>query len=158
TTRQLLELDGGRMTSLHKKWGGSVRQLRSYLETSDQQIEAEYSWHAGLAVKKCRSTITSIMGNNFPKDAPSQFFFCRPLDFAMPCIERTLTCAVVPTPTICHFLAEALQKLDCSTRSEFFNILSQHRETLQATRYIFETWFHCFFSVGKSIVSLVTRS
>ncbi|KAF8124977.1 hypothetical protein EV363DRAFT_1177202, partial [Boletus edulis] len=147
----LLELDGGRMISLHKKWGGSVRLLRSYLETSDQQIEMGYSLDAGLAVKKCRSMITSITRNNIPEDAPSQFFFCRPLDFAMPCIERTLTCAVLPTPTICHFLAEALRRLDCSTRSEFFNILSQRRETLQAARYIFEIWFHCFFSAGKSI-------
>ncbi|KAF8124958.1 hypothetical protein EV363DRAFT_1586671 [Boletus edulis] len=75
---QLLGLDGGRMISLHKKWGGPVSLLRSYLETSDQQIEMGYSWEAGLAIKKCRSTITSIMGNNLPEDAPSQFFFCRP--------------------------------------------------------------------------------
>ncbi|KAF8441611.1 hypothetical protein L210DRAFT_3537693 [Boletus edulis BED1] len=147
----LLELNGGRMVSLHKRWGGSIRLLLSYLEKSDQQIEMGYTLDAALPIKECWSIMTSIAGKDLPEDAPSQFFFCRPFDFAMPCIERSFTCAVVPTPTICHFLAEALQKLNCSTRSKLFHTLSQYRETRQAARYIFETWFHCFFSAGNSI-------
>ncbi|KAF8125005.1 hypothetical protein EV363DRAFT_1353394, partial [Boletus edulis] len=147
----LLGFDVQRMIGLHQKWGGAPRTLLEYVDLPDQYIETLYRQSARLAVAKCRTIISSVEEKDISEDTMTQFYFCRPLHFAKPSIHRRLSCAVVPTPAICHFLAEALQKLNDSIRLGFFDALSIRSETRQAARYIYKSWLHCFLSAGRSI-------
>ncbi|KAF8441700.1 hypothetical protein L210DRAFT_3644942 [Boletus edulis BED1] len=148
---KLLGFDVQRMIGLHKKWGGTPRTLLEYVDMPDQEIENLYRQSARLAVTDCRIMISSVMENKLSEDTMTQFYFCRPLNFAKPRINRELSCAVVPTPTICHFLAEALQKLNDSIRLEFFDDLGFYSETRGVARYIYKAWLHAFLSAGRSM-------
>ncbi|KAF8133018.1 hypothetical protein EV363DRAFT_83965 [Boletus edulis] len=147
----LLNSDTQRMVDLYKKWGGAPKTLLEYVDLPDQYIETLHRQSARLAVAKCRTMISSIEEKKISEDTMTQFYFCRPLRFAKPSIIRELSCAVVPTPASCHFLAEVLQKLNDYIRLEFFDALSIRSETRQAARYIYKSWLHCFLSAGRSI-------
>ncbi|KAF8548541.1 hypothetical protein OG21DRAFT_1500960 [Imleria badia] len=149
----LLNLDVQRMTTLVEKWGGVPRVLLRFLRRglTDAEIELRYKGPASKAVQKCREVLSAIEANSFPDDAPSQFYFCRPYNDAETGMQRTLFGASVPTRTLRRLLGEALQKQDNLLKLDFFRALRQPPSTRQAAGYIYENWFHAYFSAGKPI-------
>ncbi|KAF8120576.1 hypothetical protein EV363DRAFT_87913 [Boletus edulis] len=141
----LLDHDVQRMVDLEKKWGGVPRILMTYLQKSDQQIENWYHHRAKVAIRKCQNMVQSIVDKSLSEglEAPSQFYFCRPADYATSSIDRTEICATVPTHTICNILGRALQELSIAIRLEFFTALSQLSDTRQAAGFIRQAlWDH----------------
>ena len=154
-TSMLLNLDVQRMTTLVEKWGGVPRILMEFLRRglTDVEIELSYKRFARRAVLKCREVLTAIAAKSFrdDSDAPSQFYFCRPYNDAETGMRRTLFGVSVPTRTLRRLLGEALQKQDDLHKLDFFHALRQPASTRQAAGYIYENWFHAYFSAGKPI-------
>ncbi|KAF8559894.1 hypothetical protein OG21DRAFT_1502239 [Imleria badia] len=149
----LLNLDVERMTTLAEKWGGVPRLLLQFLRhgLTDEQIELAYKGPAAKAVKKCREELSAIEANSIPDDTPSQIYFCRPFNDAGAGMQRRLLGASVPTRTLCRLLGEALQKQDNFLKLDFSRALRQSASTRQAAGFIYENWFHTYFSVGRPI-------
>ncbi|KAN0073583.1 hypothetical protein V8E55_012190 [Tylopilus felleus] len=149
----LLNLDVQRMTTLVEKWGGVPRILMKFLRRglTDAEIESSYKGPAWKAVQKCREVLTAIAANSFRDDAPSQFYFCRPYNDAETGMQRTRFGPSVPTRTLRRLLGEALQMQDNFLKLDFFLALRQIASTRQAAGYIYENWFHTYFSAGKPI-------
>ncbi|KAF8552965.1 hypothetical protein OG21DRAFT_1485803 [Imleria badia] len=150
---KLLNLDIERMTTLAKEWGGAPRSLLQFVrnDLTDEEIESMYTEPASMAVQKCRELLSALQANALPDDAPSQIYFCRPRKNAPPGMQRRLVGASVPTRTIRRFLGEALQVQDNVDKLEFFRALRQPASTRQAAGFIYENWFHTYFSVGRPI-------
>ncbi|KAF8124886.1 hypothetical protein EV363DRAFT_1402856 [Boletus edulis] len=152
---KLLEYDVQRMVDLGNKWGGVPRTLVTCLEKSDHETETWYGNCATEAVGKCQNTVGSIMNKYVSEDwddALSRFYFCRPADYATPRIDRTETCATVPTRTICRILGKALQDFSNTIRLEFFAALSHRSDTGQAAGFIYQSWFNVFFSTANKFI------
>ncbi|KAN0077949.1 hypothetical protein V8E55_010006 [Tylopilus felleus] len=149
----LLNLNVQRMTTLAEKWGGVPRILVEFLHDglTDAEIELSYKGPASKAVQKCRKVLGAIEANSFRDDAPSQFYFCRPYNDAETGMQRTLVGVSVPTRTLRRLLGEALQMQDNLLKLDFFLALRQPASTRQAAGYIYENWFHIYFSAGKPI-------
>ena len=152
-TSMLLNLNVQRMTTLAEKWGGVPRILVEFLHDglTDAEIELSYKAPASKAVQKCRKVLGAIEANSFRDDAPSQFYFCRPYNDAETGMQRTLVGVSVPTRTLRRLLGEALQMQDNLLKLDFFLALRQPASTRQAAGYIYENWFHIYFSAGKPI-------
>ena len=148
----LSNLDVQRMTTLAEKWGGVPRILVEFLRCglTDAEIELSYKGPARQAVQKCREVLTAIEANSCD-DALSQFYFCRPYNDAETGMQRTLLGASVPTRTLRRLLGAALQMQDDLHKLDFFHALLQHVSTCQAAGYIYENWFHAYFSAGNPI-------
>ena len=152
-TSKLLNLDVERMTTLAKEWGGVPDSLLYFVgqHLTDSQIELIYTRSASKAIQRCDETLSSILCNTLPDDAPSQFYFCGPRNDTNPVLRRLLLGVSVPTRTLCRILGEALQKQTHVVKREFFRGMCQHDSTHQAARHIYESWFHSNLSAGKSI-------
>jgi hypothetical protein len=150
---KLLNLDVEHMTTLAKEWCSVPRSLLYFVDQhlTGLQIESMYRRAATQAVRKCREMLSSIEGNAFPDDAPSQFYFCRPRYNTEPGMHRRLLGASVPTRTLRRLLGEALQKQNNFVKLEFFLALSQPDSTRQAAGCIYESWFHSYVSAEKCI-------
>lgn len=81
---------------------------------------------------------------NFSPDAPSLFFFIRPMVTKMGTIDRMCFYVCVPTETLCLLLTEEVQNKDNAERVTFYSALVQHADTSQAAGYIYEFCFHGF--------------
>lgn len=158
TTSMLLEREAGmlsqqdvvRMATLVKKWGGVPRTILQCIQQDDQEIERQYHAAAIDAVWKCRVMVSAALQHALPDEIPSKFYSVRPLMTANGIVRQE--CYVcVPTSTLRSFLGEALKGQDNLTKLNFFNSLSLPSETRQAARYLYESWFHSFFSAGKTI-------
>ena len=84
---------------------------------------------------------------DLPDGALSSFYFIRPQKD-----DRAMRPYVyVPTRTLRCFLAEGLQLKDEALEVEFFTALSTPSEIYQSASYIYESWFHSFFTHGQVI-------
>lgn len=122
---KLLGLDSEHMTTLAKHWGGVPQSVLQLMDKTDSEIEACYRAYAMKAVPKCRDMIPAITQSIAQFDqSPPQIFFCQPriTEYG---INRELPRTTVPTPTICHFLVEALQFQTDSIMLQFFDALYQ---------------------------------
>ncbi|KAG8213311.1 hypothetical protein J3R82DRAFT_11790 [Butyriboletus roseoflavus] len=141
--------DVGRMTTLAKKWGNIPRGLLRYISEEDGNIEHWYRAGANTAIQNC----STILAGGVLLDLPllSSFYFIQPMKTDTGSICHRLPTISVPTPTLHHFLAEALQVQTNTTKLQFYNALSQYGQTRKAAGCIYENWFHCFFSAGREI-------
>jgi len=131
------------MTKLAGKWGGVPRLLLQYYPRLDEAVEKDYRRLAPVAIQECRMILEKGVQCDLPDTAPSSFYFIRPYRKDL---RDEKPCVVVPTRTLCCFLAEGLQQEDDAIKLQFFKALSQPAETRQAAGYIFESWFHSFFT------------
>ena len=146
----MLGLDVQRMITLAQKWGSAPRALLKYIDLEDWDIRNDYRNRAGGAVQKSKSMIDQGVQGDLPDDAPSTFFFVRPMKISTGTHRRRLS-VYVPTQTIRRILAEALQRQLNHIKLEFYNALSYHSSTRHAAGFIFEAWFHSFVVARKSI-------
>lgn len=130
-TSELLELgaEGAkRMIFLARQWGCVPETLLQIMNEDNSKIEAWYRKNALTAILKYREAIPAIAQNALSNDTPSEIFFCRPWSDKHGHIYRQLSCPMVPTATIHHLLAEALQNVGDDIKQDFFNILHQFSE------------------------------
>lgn len=139
----LLQLDVECMTELAGKWGGVPRLLLQYYPKLNEEVETSYRRLAPAAIRECRTILEKGMQCDVPDTALLTFYFIRPYKKDLR-DEKPST--VVPTRTLCCFLAEGLHQEDEAIKLQFFKALSRPAETQQAASYIFESWFHSFFT------------
>lgn len=147
----LMGLNTERMFTLAKRRGSIPRTLVDYINRKDPQIEAWYREKAYTAIEKCSTMMSGVTDFNLSDDAPESFYFIRPRKTDTGEIDRTLAYVCVPTPTLRHYLAEVLCKQSNAIRLHFYTALSQRAVTHPAAGYIYENWFHSFFSSGNPI-------
>ncbi|KAI9462208.1 hypothetical protein HD554DRAFT_2289333 [Boletus coccyginus] len=147
----LLGLDAHRTMTLAEKWGNIPRSLVKYIDEDDWAVETSYRNNASRAVNASKIMLDQGRRLDLPDDAPSQFYFLRPMGSPARAISREFSCVIVPTQTIRCILAEALKAEDNLTRLRFYNALTHHPNTHQVAGFIFESWFHSFFVVHKMI-------
>ena len=147
----LLGMDVHRMQTLAEKWGNVPRLLVRYMDWDDGEIEALYRQNASHAVRASRIIMEQGPRLDLPNNAPSRFYFLRPMRTPTGAISRGHSCLAVPTQTIRYILAKALKREDNLVRLQFYNALSYHPNTRSAAGFIFESWFHSFFITKKTI-------
>ena len=117
---------------------------------ADSQIAESYRERTLTSVVRSQDMVTAAAVNTYLDDAPSRIFFCRPQIMGSE-IDRMNFRVTVPTQTIRQCLGEALQQQENLVRVKFFDALRQFSLTCHAAGALFENWFFCFFSAGKTI-------
>ena len=138
----LLKRDVDRMSQLGERWGGDARTILNYVHRPDSEAEKEYRTTAPLAVRECGTALAQGPLCNLPDSFSSSFYFVRPYR-----TSRDLDPAVVvPTRTLCCYLAETLLQHTTDIKEKFFDGLFSNLGTKETAACIYESWLHSFFT------------
>ena len=138
----LLKLDVDRMSQLGERWGGDARTILNYFHRPDSEAEKEHRTIAPLAVRECGTALAQGPLCNLPDSFSSSFYFVRPYRTC----RYMYPAVVVPTRTLCCFLAATLLQHPTDIKETFFDGLSSNRETEETAACIYESWLHSFFT------------
>ena len=135
------------MVKLAEKWGMIPRTIMDYYYDLHRMIEDEYRDRVAEAVEGCKMILREGSNCDLP-DGASSFCFIRPQKDSH--VMRPYV--YVPTRTLRCFLAEGLQLESEALKLEFFTVLSMSGETRQSAGYIYESWFHSFFTMHGGVI------
>ena len=119
-----------------------------YYYNLHRTIKDKYHDRVGEAVKGCRTILREGLNCDLPDGALS-FYFIRPQKDSH--VMRPYV--YMPTRTLRCFLAEGLWLESAALKLEFFTDLSTPGETHQSARYIYESWFHSFFTTHGRVIN-----
>ena len=135
------------MVKLAEKWGMIPRAIMDYDDDLRRTIEDEYRDRVGEAVEGCKTILREGSNCDLPDGASSFYFIRQQKD------SRVMRPYVyVPTRTLRCFLTEGLRLESAALKLEFFTALSTPGETRQSVGYIYESWFHSFFTTHGRVI------